>query len=341
MRIRGLCDGSGVVLPVREDVYRAYWRLAAERQHIFLRRAFGAPAPWTDDPILRQYKFCNAYRASDRVSQFLIRDVIYGGDFPDDDLLMRIILFRLFSKNETWVALEGELGPISRATLKTQRLARTLEDMQAEGPIYTSAFILCANNAFGQGRKYLNHIELVRMMFRGRRLPLALARARSLSDVYEALLRYPLLGPFMAYQLAIDINYSPLVDFDEDDFTVPGPGAERGIRKVFPTARRRDMAGIIHWMIANQDSEAMRLGIELPTLFGRQLHAIDCQNLFCEVDKYSRVAFPQLKSNRQRIKTTFRPTPRPLELFYPPKWGINERLPQTAGVKLELVERAA
>jgi hypothetical protein len=331
----------GVVPPVREDVYRAYWRLAAERQRIFLRRAFGARAPWTDDAILREYKFCNAYRASDRVSQFLIRDVIYRGDFAADDLLMRIILFRLFSKNETWVALEGELGPVTRAALKGQRLARTLERLQAEGPIYTSAFILCANNAFGHSRKHLNHIELVRTMFRRPRLPLALARARSLADVYEALLRYPLIGPFMAYQLAIDINYSPLVDFDEDEFTVPGPGAERGIRKVFPAARRRDMPEIIHWITANQESEATRLGIELPTLFGRQLHAIDCQGLFCEVDKYSRVAFPELKSNRQRIKTTFRPTPQPLELFYPPKWGINERLPKEARAQLELVGRAA
>ena len=330
-----------MVAPVREDVYRTYWRFAAERQGIFLRRAFGAAAPWTDDPILRQYKFCNAYRASDRVSQFLIRDVIYRGDFVADDLLMRIILFRLFSKNDTWVALEAELGPITLAALNGERLARALERLQAEGPIYTSAFILCANNAFGHGRKYLNHIELVRTMFRRRSLPLALARARSLADIYGALLDYPLLGPFMAYQLAIDINYSPLVDFDEDQFTVPGPGAERGIRKVFPAARRRDMAKIIHWITANQDSEARRLGIELPTLFGRQLHAIDCQGLFCEVDKYSRVAFPELKSNRQRIKTTFHPTTEPLQLFYPPKWSINERLPQAPRAQLKLVERAA
>src|SRR5437870_3912616 len=102
---------------VREDVYRAYWRFAAERQRVFLRRADGAPAPWTNDPILREYKFCNSYRASDRASQFLIRDVIYSGEFAPDDLLMRVVLFRLFSRPETWLALERELGPVTRATL--------------------------------------------------------------------------------------------------------------------------------------------------------------------------------------------------------------------------------
>jgi hypothetical protein len=327
------------VLPVREHVYRTYWQFAAERQRIFLLRAAGEPGPWTSNQILQQYKFCNAYRASDRVSQFLIRDVIYGDDVAADDTLMRIVLFRLFSKTETWRALERELGPVTRATLRGGRLARTLERLRAHGPIYTSAFILCANKAFGHDRKHLNHIELVRTMFRRGALPAAVGRARSLADIYEALRRYPLLGPFMAYQLSIDINYSALVGFSEDEFTVPGPGAERGIRKVFPDARRADMAPIIKWMVDHQEAETARLEIGLPTLFGRPLHAIDCQNLFCELDKYARVAFPELKSNRQRIKSAFAPTGSLPELFYPPKWGLNEILPARRDKSRETIQR--
>lgn len=324
------------------DAYRAYWQFAAERQRIFLRRAAGAPPPWTDDPIMRRYKFCNSYRASDRVSQFLIRDVIHDAEVDADDMLLRIVLFRLFSKIETWRALEDELGPVTRRTLRGDRVAESLERLQAKGPIYTGAFILCANKAFGFDRKVLNHIALVRTMFRRRALPRAVARARALDDVYTALIDYPLIGPFMAYQLAIDINYSPLVEFSENEFTVPGPGAERGIRKVFPNARRRDMAPIIKWMTDNQQSEATRLRIDLPTLFGRPLHAIDCQNLFCELDKYTRVALPALPSNRQRIKTLFRPAAEPLRLFYPPKWGLNNRLSNNARARCELdVPRAA
>src|SRR2546430_9607468 len=61
------------------EVYETYWRFAAERQAIFFRRLAGLPAPWTSDPILARYKFTNVYRASDRVSQYLIRHVIYRG----------------------------------------------------------------------------------------------------------------------------------------------------------------------------------------------------------------------------------------------------------------------
>jgi hypothetical protein len=319
----------------RDDVYCAYWTFAAERQRIFERRVVeGRPAPWTDDEILARYKFTNPWRASDRVSQFLIHDVIYRTDHDPDDMLLRIVLFRLFSKIETWRALEHALGPMTRRSLRGALLERELDRLQVAGPIYTSAFILCANKAFGFERKHQNHIALIRSMFRRRALPRAIAQARSLADVYEALRAYPLLGRFMAYQLAIDINYSELVDFSEDDFTVPGPGAERGIRKIFPGARGPDMPRIIAWMTEGQEEEAARLGIELPTLFGRRLHAIDCQNLFCELDKYARVAFPELTSERRRIKASFRPHKDPLRLFYPPKWGLNKRLSRVGAAQL-------
>ena len=57
------------------DVFNTYWRFAAERQSVFFRRVCGALPPWTSDPILLRFRFTNAYRAADRVSQFLIRQV--------------------------------------------------------------------------------------------------------------------------------------------------------------------------------------------------------------------------------------------------------------------------
>jgi len=57
------------------------------------------------------------------------------------------------------------------------------------------------------------------------------------------------------------------------------------------------------------------------------LHAIDCQGLFCETDKYCREAAPELASARKRIKARFTPTPEPIRLLFPPKWDINDKLP--------------
>jgi hypothetical protein len=94
-------------------VFNTYWRFAAERQSVFFKRFERRPPPWTHDPVLRVHKFTNAYRASDRVSQYLIRSVIYRPDLPDDpgEVIFRVLLFKLFNKIETWELLEKELGP--------------------------------------------------------------------------------------------------------------------------------------------------------------------------------------------------------------------------------------
>ena len=117
------------------------------------------------------------------------------------------------------------------------------------------------------------------------------------------------------------------IDFSENDFTQAGPGALRGIKKVFENPGDYTPAEIVLWMTERQDEEFARLGLPFGGLWGRPLHAIDCQGLFCETDKYCRQAAPELASARKRIKARFTPTPEPIRLFFPPKWDINDRLP--------------
>jgi hypothetical protein len=194
--------------------------------------------------------------------------------------------------------------------------------LDRNGVVYTHAFILCANNAFGQGTKHLNHIELWRKMFISDNLAQDLLDAKSLIEIFRLLRKYPLMGDFMSYQTAIDLNYSDLINFSENDFTVAGPGALRGIAKCFESTGQYSPEEIIHWMIDNQADEFARLGLEFSGLFGRPLHAIDCQGLFCETDKYCRVAFPEVTSVRSKIKTRFHENSAELKLFFPPKWHL-------------------
>src|SRR5690348_5802196 len=90
----------------RPHIYDLYWYFASERQRVFEKRLVGELAPWTDDVILQTYKFCNVFRAADRVSQYMIHDVCYD-ETPhgDEDRLFQIVAFRTFSKIETWEAV--------------------------------------------------------------------------------------------------------------------------------------------------------------------------------------------------------------------------------------------
>lgn len=314
-------------------VFDSYWRLAAERQEIFFRRLNGVPPPWTEDQVLLQYKFTNAYRASDRVSQYLIRNVIYGGDLDPREVFFRTILFKLFNKIETWRLLVSSLGELRWATFDATRYDVVLEGAIQSGiPIYSAAYIMPTGGArAAPERKHRMHLRLLERMMR-EDLPERIAACRRMQDAFELLRSYPTLGDFLAYQYVTDLNYGPLTSFSESEFVVPGPGAKDGIRKCFSDPGGLNDAELIQLAADRQEEAFARLGIEFRSLWGRRLQLIDCQNLFCEVDKYARVKHPEYvgKSGRTRIKQQFRPAREPLRCFYPPKWGINESIPPTS-----------
>jgi hypothetical protein len=309
----------------RRGIYELYWTFASRRQEAFEHRLAGRAWPWTDDPILQTYKFCNVYRAADRVSQYMIASVAYAKDAGDfADRAFQIIAFRTFSNIATWETLRSILGGAPRLSdLSSGAFGKALETAKASnGGLYTGAFILCANKAFGFDEKHKNHEALFKEMFLKGRLDLSIAGANSLEQVVRALQKFPLMGPFMAYQTAIDLNYSELINFSENDYTQAGPGALRGLKKAFTSMGDYSPSDAILWMTEHQEREFEALGLRFDGLFGRPLHAIDCQGLFCELDKYCREAAPQLTSERSRIKARFSGSPEPLSLFFPPKWKL-------------------
>jgi hypothetical protein len=320
------------LLPARvTEVYQSYWRFAAERQNVFFRRVRGEARPWTCDAVIGTYKFTNPYRASDRTSQYLIRHVIYRTDLPKSprEVFFRILLFKLFNRIETWELLEQSIGPITAAEFCFAHYDAVLARAMREGRrIYSAAYIMPPGcGAFGRSAKHQNHLLLLRRMLEDS-LPERLAQTRSMQEGFERLRAYPTIGDFLAYQFITDINYSEVTDFSEMEFVVPGPGARDGLRKCFAYSGGLNESELIRLMADLQEREFERLGIVFESLWGRRLQLIDCQNLFCEIDKYSRVAHPQIagRTGRTRIKQKFEPNPKPLALFYPPKWSLNEKI---------------
>lgn len=56
-----------------------------------------------------------------------------------------------------------------------------------------------------------------------------LVAAGSLKQVFRLLRAWRGVGDFLGYQMAIDLNYSDVIDHDEDEFVVAGPGALDGL----------------------------------------------------------------------------------------------------------------
>ena len=311
-------------------VYDSYWRFAAERQQVFFRRLNKLPPPWTDDPIIQAYKFTNAYRASDRVSQYLIRRVIYRDDLPNDpeEVVFRVLLFKLFNRIETWELLEKAVGPLTYASFVFKRYDQALTMAMARGTkIYSAAYIMPSGGSLGHDRKHRNHLTLIGRMMK-EELPARLASSASMQLAFDLIRSYSTIGDFLAYQYVTDINYTTITNFTEMEFVAPGPGSIDGIRKCFISTAGLNEAQVIRFMAERQEIEFARLGLDFQRLWGRRLQLIDCQNLFCEVGKYARVRHPEIggMSGRTQIKQKFRPNSDPIDYWYPPKWGINAKV---------------
>ena len=307
-------------------VYDTYWKFAAERQEVFFRKLQNTHGPWTNDAILTKYKFTNAYRASDRVSQYLIKNIIYEGKQKTQEVFFRIILFKTFNKIETWELLIKKLGAITYSEYNFDLYDKILsKNLEKRNPIYSAAYIMSSGRSvFGYSKKHRNHLRLIELMMKDE-IPERVVELRSMQELFELLRSYPTIGDFLAYQYAIDINYSELTNFSEMEFIVPGPGAKDGIRKCFSDLGGLNEIDIIQMMVDRQNDEFDRLNISFKTLWGRHLQLVDCQNLFCEVGKYSRIAHPEIQglSNRKRIKQMYVSKSESINYWYPPKWGIN------------------
>ena len=127
----------------RKEVYDLYWYFACERQNIFFKEVNNENPPWTDDKILQEYKFCNSYRVNDRVSQYLLKNVIYNGKkYSNEDMLFRILLFKLFNKESTWELLLKNFEDITLKTFNIKEYSNILEHAISNGiKIYNDAYI--------------------------------------------------------------------------------------------------------------------------------------------------------------------------------------------------------
>ena len=124
------------MLKVRTEAFRWYFHFARARMDIFWRR-MQDQTPLTTDPILSRYKFTNVYRVLDRVSQYLVRRVIYErpADFSAEDTLFRILIFKIFNKIETWEFLETALEePVCLSNFDPAYYAELLHYRRQETP---------------------------------------------------------------------------------------------------------------------------------------------------------------------------------------------------------------
>jgi hypothetical protein len=151
------------------EVFASYWKVAAERLSIYFKRLRGESPPWSSDEILQKFKFTNTFRVLDRVSQYLVREVIYRPEFPTElkEIVFRILFFKMFNSIPAWEVLVQTFGTPTWKGFNEKAYAKALGNAWNNGKgvaIWSLAYVQNQNYRSDLPKKHERYIALVKAM---------------------------------------------------------------------------------------------------------------------------------------------------------------------------------
>jgi hypothetical protein len=296
-------------VPIHPEYLEDFWRFVCERQNIYHRRLVeGANPPWTTDAVLREYFFTNVYRELDKGTKFWTEEIVpYCDSYRD--LVWNLFVYRYFNAIPTYRALVDEYYDKSSSKVLRQKnewdhkqVARFLTRRDLAGKqVFTSAFTVTGVRFGGYPDKIRNVCFLMeKLQQQVPRVVGSLARADNLSNVFGIFHGLDGMGPFLAYELAIDINYpQTIVKFSEDDFVNPGPGCMAGLKYIFGHRTKMGYYELIHFFRWRQERFFRMYGLwdTWRSVYpGYDLSLRSIEHSLCEFSKYARTKY-QITAN--------------------------------------------
>jgi hypothetical protein len=282
---------------LNEENLELLFHWITERYSIHLKKDVQKlPKPWTKDPILLKYKFCNVRREQDKESKWLINNIALNHKISYENKLLNIIVFRFFNKHET----SEIIHPLDFRKINYQLLAEKFASYAQVHPSYvyfSNAFYMsgpkgAANRKFGrQGDIKIKIIKLV-ASYEG--IVERIKKAKTQKEVFDVLQSYDGIGYFLAYQIFVDFTYIPEFPFSENEFTIAGPGCRKGLQLIFDDFDGMTYEEALFWLRDNQDNVFKKFGYEPSEVFSdlpieeRYLNLMAIEGCHCEISKYIR-----------------------------------------------------
>jgi hypothetical protein len=287
-----------------------FFDFARERHAIYRKRATKEPAPWTDDPILQQYRFTNVFRELDATTIWF-REKVRDPLRATPEVLLATVVFRLFNRITTGEAIfcQGVLD-IESGSKTAWELFLTKGDTRwlkrailsycgDDGPYVTGSYIIKTPDGLDKLDGVLRIIE----WFVERRTPPADAQwlevansmlehpgLTTLEKAWDWLTTFPFIGDFTAYEIVTDLRHTDLLCRAPDIMTWanPGPGCRRGLNVVMGrdadgNVSRGQMLGEMHNILLESMDRHSWPG-NWPAWEMR-----DVEHTLCEYFKYHRV----------------------------------------------------
>ena len=210
-----------------------FWWFMNERHRIYLTKTAGKPKPWTDDPILQQYKFTNVFRELDKDTIWCRENIREPLRDAPELLLFNVALFRQTGGTAGWQGIVRKWNAEAHAAKYIAAQGRGVK-------VFTSAYMVTGKFPDAKGGNKVTGLfkYALQPVWDARKELVKLCRAgRSMETLTNALGQF--MGwkgnRFMAYEVACDLLHTPLLAGAVDQYTWanPGPGAQRGLSRLY------------------------------------------------------------------------------------------------------------
>jgi len=283
-----------------------FWYYIIERHQIYKKKTLQKlPAPWTEDKILQKWKFTNVFRDLDPGTKFVTERICKECDsFPD--FIFNCIIYRIYNRVST---MESCGFPFSLEKFDKDKFLEALKyqrDVKKES-LFTNAFMVSAfiNWKHLEKDKAIRSAECVYEISQKLKKTNMLAEMKEYSGSYEDskktfenMKSFDGIGNFLGYQIAVDIGYRYPRVFNEDLFTVAGPGCIKGLERIFKKSAFKEEKSkmyeyLISWLVEHQEEYFKKNKVDPDELFDDRklprLNIMAMENCLCEISKYIKV----------------------------------------------------
>lgn len=240
----------------------------------------------TQDPILRKYKFTNIRRKDDRVSKWVIDNVISKG--YRQDLWFVLLICRLVNWPPTLQHLidEGVLFQVA-GDFDHVRFSQVIEDFKEEGKkVYSGAYMVYPSKKAPGSVKSFSLGKYIIEPVLDSADEIDHAQQYGIAAFVKELAKCFGISTFIAGQVAADLTYCQATLSEAHDlytFAPIGPGSSKGLnyllsRSPYASWKQDDFNDNL---ITIRNNIVEELEIEDMTLH-------DVQNVMCEYSKYAR-----------------------------------------------------
>lgn len=260
-----------------------------ERELVRAKKERGDPRPWTQDPILQQYRFCNVYREYDPVTKWIAAN--WRDPYADwEDVWFAMVIARFLNLPGSLEALDLEKHVLQwdpKSFKKIMRLRRSAGER-----LFNSAYMIRCDCQDKTGHIKTDYLadRVFTPLWKDRQV----IRPRpgdKLKDFYARLRNYRDMGPFMTGQVLADCKFTEVLQKAEDwwVWAAPGPGSKKGLNWVVERDAKtpwKDEDWVHQLTVLQTKIDPLIREAQLP-----RLSAQDLQNCLCEVWKWARLRY--------------------------------------------------